>query len=104
MTGTPKIGLFIVPGGNQPGEIETLVWNSWASDAANTQQRQCIMDYVACMQSAGKAAHSADKGRIGALLAIRSDEDPRLGPGARDNIFDLTRPELSLLRAFLGGF
>src|SRR5204862_7404390 len=27
--GKPKVGLFIVPGGDAKGEVETLVWNSW---------------------------------------------------------------------------
>jgi hypothetical protein len=102
--GKPKIGLFIVPGGNQAGEIETLVWNSWASDAANSAEKQCVEGYVACMQIAGATAQSPAKGLIGALLAVKYDEDPRLGPGARDNVFDLARPELQTLREFLSGF
>jgi hypothetical protein len=102
--GIPKIGLFIVPGGNQPGEIETLVWKSWANDPENGRRKQCIETYVACMKESGLAAHSPDKGLIGALLAIHSDEDPRLGPGARHNAFDLEKPELGPLREFLSGF
>ena len=102
--GTPNIGLFVVPGGSAHGEIETLVWQSWANDPANASQKQCVQDYVKCMSSAGIRAHSQDKGLIGALLALRSDEDPRLGPGARDNVFDLGRPELEPLRAFLSSF
>jgi len=102
--GMPNIGLFIVPGENQVGEIETLVWNSWANDEANDRQKQCIESYIACMEGAGAIAHSPPKGLIGALLAIKSDEDPRLGPGARDNVFDLTRPELHPLKTFLSGF
>jgi hypothetical protein len=102
--GRPNIGLFIVPGGNQTGEIETLVWHSWASDAANAAQRQCVQSYIACMEAAGAIAHSPAKGLIGTLLAVKSDEDPRLGPGARDNVFDLGRPEFQKLREFLSGF
>jgi hypothetical protein len=102
--GSPRIGLLVVPGGAVPGEIETLVWQSWGSDPANGAQKTCIEDYVACMANQGAKAHSPDKGVIGALLAIRSDEDPRLGPGARTNVFDLTRPELTALRDFLAQF
>jgi hypothetical protein len=101
--GMPKIGLLIVPGGNQTGEIETLVWNSWANNAANAEQKQCVEDYMACMQTASAKAHSPAKGLIGALLAVKSDEDPRLGPGARQNVFDLGRPEFQKLREFLSG-
>jgi hypothetical protein len=99
--GKPKIGLFIVPGGNQEGEIETLVWNSWKNDPANAAQKRCVESYITCMQSAGAPAHSPDKGLIGTLLAVKNDEDPRLGPGARGNVFDLRRPELQKLRDFL---
>jgi hypothetical protein len=102
--GKPNIGLFVVPGGDQRGEIETLVWNSWANDTANARQKLCVEGYISCMQTAGAAAHSPAKGLIGALLAVKNDEDPRLGPGARQRKFDLGRPELEKLRAFLSGF
>ena len=102
--GKPDIGLFIVPGGDQIGEIETLVWNSWANDEANAAQKQCIEGYIDCMQTAGAKASSPAKGLIGALLAVKSDEDPRLGPGARQKVFNLARPELQKLREFLSVF
>ncbi len=102
--GKPNIGLLIVPGGDQPGEIETLVWNSWASDATNGAVRRCVEAYLDCMQKAGATARSPAKGLIGTLLAVKYDEDPRLGPGARGNVFDLGRPELQKLREFLSGF
>ncbi len=102
--GKPNIGLFIVPGGDQEGEIETLVWNSWANDEANAAEKRCVEGYISCMQIAGAPAHSPAKGLIGALLAVKNDEDPRLGPGARKNVFKLGRPELRKLRDFLSGF
>lgn len=100
----PKIGLLVVPGEGVAGEIETLVWHSWANDPANRSKRKCIEDYVNCMKGAEASAHSPDKGLIGALLSIVSDEDPRLGPGTRDGAFDLNRPELVPLKDFLAGF
>jgi len=102
--GNPNIGLFIVPGGDQAGEIETLVWDSWAGDPSNAAEKRCVEGYISCMQTAGAAAHSPAKGQIGALLAIKNDEDPRLGPGARGKVFNLERPELQKLRGFLSGF
>lgn len=102
--GKTRIGLFVVPGGDAQGEIETLVWKSWANDPANAAQKKCVEDYVRCMTSASVRAQSPDKGLISSLLAIRSDEDPRLGPGARENVFDLKRLELEPLRQFLAGF
>lgn len=102
--GTPAIGLMVVPGGEQPGEIESLVWQSWAADPANVSASQCVKSYIACMESAGRKAHSPDKGLISALLAVRNDDDPRLGPGARSQVFDLERPGFLPLRVFLRGF
>ena len=53
------------------------------------------------MHAAGHSAESRDKGFLAALLAIRNDNDPRLGPGARANVFDFTRPEFASLKQFL---
>jgi hypothetical protein len=102
--GKPNIGLFIVPGGDQAGEIETLVLKSWASDPANAEERRCVEGYISCLQTTGATAHSPAKGQIGALLAVKYDEDPRLGPGARRKVFNFERPELQDLRGFLSGF
>lgn len=99
--GPPRIGLFIVPGAGRKGEIETLVWESWSNDPKNVGPKQCVETFLACMEGHGHSAHSPDKGRIGALLSVLSDEDPRLGPGARDGKFDFTRPELRPLMDFL---
>lgn len=99
--GPPRIGLFVVPGGGRQGEIETLVWEAWANDPANAGPRTCVDSFLACMESHGRTAHSPDKGRIGALLSVLSDEDPRLGPGARDQAFTFASPELQPLLDFL---
>lgn len=99
--GPPRIGLFVVPGAGRQGEIETLVWEAWANDPANAGSRTCVEGFLACMDQHGRTARSADKGRIGALLSVLSDEDPRLGPGARDGAFDFARPELQPLLDFL---
>ena len=99
--GPPRIGLFVVPGGGRQGEIETLVWEAWANDPANVGPRSCVDAFLACMGRHDPAAHSPDKGRISALLSVLSDEDPRRGPGARDKVFDFSRPELQPLLDFL---
>jgi hypothetical protein len=102
--GRPRIGFFVVPGAGTAGEIETLVWNTWAADPANGPARQCIETYVDCMGKAGHVARSPAKGLVSALLAIRCDEDPRLGPGARARVFDFDSTEFAELRGFLSAF
>lgn len=101
---TPRIGLWLAPGGGVAGEIETLVWRSWSNDPANSQTKLCVENYIACMRSAGVVARSPDKGLVSTVLAVRNDEDPRLGPGAQARVFDFSRPEYSDLCQFLKGF
>ena len=102
--GQPNLGFFVVPDGKQTGEVETLAWNAWANDPSNVESKACIEQYLKCMKAQGHEAHSPDKGKIGALLAVKYDEDPRLGPGARHKVFDFTRPEFQPLLDFLRGF
>jgi hypothetical protein len=102
--GSPKIGLMIVPGDGAKGEIETLVWKSWSANPDNAEQKKCVEDFVNCMQVSNAKAQSPYKGLIGALLAVKNDEDPRLGPGARAKVFDLNSDHLQSLRQFLAGF
>lgn len=102
--GMPDIGLFVTPDGATNGEIETLVWRAWSANPANSAAQACIEQYRNCMAAAGLTAHSPDKGLIGTLLAIRSDDDPRLGPGARTGIFDFDAPEFADLRDYLASF
>lgn len=102
--GKPRVGLFVAPGQGHPGEIETLVWRSWAEEPTNAAQRTCIEQFTACMKNAGAVARSPDKGLVSALLAIRNDDDPRLGPGAQARVFDFNRPEYAALKQFLTQF
>ena len=103
ITGAPRVGLCVVPAADAKGEIETLVWQAWSADNLNQKAVDCIDAYLACMSEHGDEAQSPDKGRIGALLAVKNDEDPRLGPGARARVFDLGRPEFKALADFLLG-
>jgi hypothetical protein len=99
--GKPRVGLFITPDGKSNGEVETLVWRAWSADPLNAKPKYCIEEFVQCMASAEFRPQSADKGFVGALLAIRNDDDPRLGAGARAKVFDFNRPEFSPLKQFL---
>jgi hypothetical protein len=102
--GKPRVGLFVTPDGISNGEIETLVWRAWSGDPANQAPRKCVDGFIACMSTAGFGPHSPDKGLVSALLAVRNDDDPRLGPGARAKVFDFDRAEFSPLRQFLSAF
>lgn len=101
--GPPRVGLEVVPGVEASGEIESLVWQGWKNTPGNAATAARIEQYVADMSRAGFPARSPDKALVGALLAVRFDEDPRLGPGARSGVFDFSRPEYARLRSFLSG-
>lgn len=103
-SGQPDIGIFVTPDGAKRGEIETLVWDAWSGDPANLPVKKCVEQYRDCMVAAGFIAQSPDKGLVSTLLAIRNDEDPRLGPGAQQRIFDFNRPEFRNLLSFLAKF
>jgi hypothetical protein len=102
--GQLRIGLFVAPDAKSEGEIETLVWRAWSSDPSNEQASKCIDTYVQCMEKAGHVAKSPAKAFVSTLLAIKNDEDPRLGPGAQARVFDFNRPEFGALSSFLKGF
>jgi len=102
--GTPRLGVFIAPDSATQGEIETLVWRAWSSDPKNGPAKGCVDDFVCHMKEVGIEAKSPDKGLLGAFLAIRYDEDPRLGPATRRGVFDLGHSEFAALQEFLSRF
>ena len=102
--GKPRVGFFVTPDGTSPGEIETLVWNVWSEKARHAEGKKSVLDHLARMEAAGWPAKSPDKARIGAFLAAAYDEDPRLGSGAREGLFDFNDPGFSRLRKFLKEF
>ncbi|MCX6873088.1 MAG: hypothetical protein NTW21_04680 [Verrucomicrobia bacterium] len=102
--GKPQFGFFVTPDGTNPGELETLVWNVWAGRPAHAAGKESVLTHLKNMEGAGWPAKSPDKARIGAFLAAAYDEDPRLGPGAREGLFDFDDPGFARLRRFLMEF
>ncbi len=100
LEGEARLGFFIAPEPNLPGEVETLAWNALPADQQHVAMKQLVIDYLQKMADLGWTAHSPDKARIGAYLAAAYDEDPRLGPGAREGKFNFDSPGFDRLRAF----
>lgn len=80
--------------GQQPEEIETLALAAWAGKSGHAAVQSCVGDYLACLVGKGVSLHSPDKVKLGAMLAVLHEEDPRLGPAARANHFDFDTPGL----------
>ena len=100
--GNVRLGFFVAPDKATAGEIETLVWRAFP-DEQYALMKQTVDEFHAKMASLTPQwkSHSPDKGRIGAYLSAAYDEDPRLGPGAREKKFDFDAPGFARLRAFL---
>lgn len=102
--GEPRLGFLVVPDLSTVGEIETLTWTSLpGSDKKYVDSKAAIDEYMEKMNKIGWTPKSPDKARIGAFLSIANDEDPRLGPGAREGKFDFMASGFGRLRAFLEG-
>jgi len=101
-TGNTRFGIFIVGDQDRKGEIETIAWNAWKNSDKNKPHTDCIERYIQCVEASGARVQSRDKVRVGAMLAVHSEDDPRLGPGTQKKIFNLDAPEFDSLRVFLG--
>ncbi len=99
--GCAKLGFFVAPDAQTSGEVETLAWNAFPDADPHLSMKQAVEKFLEKMKSLGWETHSPDKGRIGAYLAAAYDEDPRLGPGAREGKFIFDSPGFARLRAFL---
>ena len=96
-----RFGVFIIGGTGQQVEVESLAWAAWSGKPDNGAFRGCVDDFVKCAADRGKRLKSIDKVRIGAVLSVLNEDDPRLGAGARAKLFDFGAAEFSALREFL---
>ena len=96
-----RFGVFIVGGTGQQVEVESLAWAAWSGKRDNRTFRGCVDDFVKCAAGCGKKLKSIDKVRIGAVLSVLNEDDPRLGPGTSAKAFDFEAAEFAALRKFL---
>jgi hypothetical protein len=98
-----RFGVFIVGGADNQVEVESLAWAAWIEKPDNAAFRGCVEEFVNCAAAKGKKLQSIDKVRIGAVLSVLNEDDPRLGPGARANLFDFKAAAFASLLEFLRG-
>ncbi|MEX3924485.1 DUF3226 domain-containing protein [Paraburkholderia sp. BR10936] len=105
--------VFIVPGNDVPGMLETLVWQSFeheevAQEAARFVER-CSEILPAEQEGEQRAAgpsgwrrpRSPEKARMQAFLATMIEALPRMGMGAEKGYFDLTHESFAALRGYI---
>ena len=94
----PSVGVFVVPGGSEPGAIETLCRRSREGDDV----AKCAEAYMLCLAE-HEAMHSTnrDKSFAHAYLAAMRDPLARVGEGALQGAWDFGSPAFSELVGFL---
>lgn len=97
---TTRFGVFIVGGPDGTGEVESLVWDAWQSDAHNSNLKKCVDEFIDCSRKGGLKLQSLDKVRIGAVLSVLNEDDPRMGAGARAKLFNFSSAQFSALTNF----
>ena len=97
-TGTPAIGVFIVPDGAEPGAIETLCRRSRQGDDIST----CVDEYLKCLEDRDALrSRNVDKSFAHAYLAAMRDPMARAGEGALQGVWDFASPAFAALSQFL---
>lgn len=96
--GYPRMGIFILPGRDAPGMLDTLCLESVSSDPAI----ECVNGFMACLtHTSGLPPANPTKARLYAFLASRRRPNLRLGEAAEADIWDLNAPAFAALRDFL---
>ena len=96
----PAVTVFILPGDNRPGMLETLLRESFAGGPED----RCVEEYLACVGGLpGVSIDRPDKARVHAWLASRPDPHVSAGMAAKKGYWDFNHPAFDDLRAFLSG-
>jgi hypothetical protein len=91
------LGIFIMPGDEQPGAMEDLVMG--AADAARLE---CVDQYIECLKrKAVPTPTHQNKGRVQAYLAGLPSSPKTLAVATQQNLFDWSSDAFEPLRAWL---
>jgi hypothetical protein len=87
--GQPDIVALVLPDGINPGDLESLVWESVAGEPVVS----CIEPFMTCLANAGiPVPRQQSKARVHAYLATLDPPDRRLGDAAADSLLLLGSP------------
>jgi hypothetical protein len=100
-TGTPRIGIYILPDCQGNGMLETLCWNALQNDSRLTAHVGCVESYLACLRQGRMNLPNEAKSRIWAFLAAQGKFDPLVGRAAQAQVWDWQHQAFAHLGAFL---
>ena len=96
--GAPKTGVLILPDGEGPGMLETLLCRTFA----DLEIDRCIESFFACVQALPETAiRTPDKARAFAYLATRPNPHHSVGVAAKGGDWNLDHAAFGPARAFL---
>lgn len=96
--GTPRIGIMILPDGQQPGMLEDLFLEALRSGSLT----QCIDQYFRCVEAVnGSSPKLISKARVHAWLSAQDPPDMRLGIAAQKGLIEWDNPSFDQLKNFL---
>ncbi len=94
----PYVSVLILPGGNQPGMLETRLNQTFADDPVNS----CIDDFFECVERLpGKQIHIPDKARARAYMWTRERPHVSVGVAAQAGYWNFDHEAFVPLRSFL---
>ena len=96
----PRVGVFLIPGKNQTGMLETLCMASVVDDPS----LPCIDDYIDCVKQSGLTLGPLDKVRAYTFLAAREKPGLRLSIALEARYWNFDHQVFDALKAFLRHF
>lgn len=96
--GTPSVATFILPGPDQIGDLETLIWQT----VEDVKRAHCVTSFLSCLTSAGvEMPQPTSKARTFSYLAACNPPGNRLGEAMQAGFFDFDHPQLAKLLRLL---
>ncbi|MBI4772182.1 MAG: hypothetical protein HY784_17625 [Chloroflexi bacterium] len=97
-TGSPRVGVLILPGNNEPGMLEDLCLAAVEDDPG----MPCVDEYLECVGArAARQPGNPAKARVHAWLASQVRPDLRLGEAAEKGYWPWESPAFDPLERFL---
>ena len=96
--GSPTVRVLILPGGGDPGMLETLLCRTFVNQGVN----RCIDEFFACASALpGVSICRPDKARARAYLTTTKNPHHSVGAAAKSGVWDLDHAAFNDVRAFL---
>jgi hypothetical protein len=98
--GPPRVSILILPGGGQPGMLETLLCETFAG----SPEAGCIDDFFKCVttNSSNGSIRRPEKARARAYLTTKPEPHFSVGVAAEKGYCDFDHDAFANVRGFLG--